>query len=490
MHFAPEAIATIRPQPGPQTAFLRSPADIAIYGGAAGGGKTWALLMEPLRHVHNAGFGAVVFRRTTVQVRNQGGLWDESERLYPLAGAHGLSSLLTWRFPTGASVRFAHLEHDKTVYDWQGSQIPLIGFDELTHFSRKQFWYLVSRNRSTCGVRPYIRATCNPDADSWVAEFIAWWLDPATGLPIPERAGALRWFVRVDDALVWADDLTELYMRHPELPAKSATFVPARLSDNAVLMAADPGYLANLMALPGVERARLLNGNWKIRPAAGLLFRRGWCKIVDAAPAGLRVVRGWDLAGTPKTEHNDPDWTAGVKIGRSEQGLYVVLDQVRIRDTPGEVERLIRNTAGADGAEVEIALPQDPGQAGKAQGLALARTLAGYAVRATPESGDKQTRFRPFSAQAEAGNVHVLRGAWNEAWFAGLEAFPDGRHDDDADATSRAFNTFLERLDSQGFLDLVRQQVQAEKASREDSAARGDPTSECVGPKVGKPPQG
>lgn len=450
----------LAPQPGPQAAFLSSPADIAIYGGAAGGGKTWALLMEPLRHVRNPGFGAVIFRRTTVQVRNEGGLWDESERLYPLVGARGFRSSLEWRFPTGAGVRFAHLEHDKTVYDWQGAQAPLIGFDELTHFSARQFWYLVSRNRSTCGVRPYIRATCNPDADSWVAGFIAWWLDAATGLPAPERAGRLRWFVRVDDALVWADDLSDLHGRYPHLPAKSATFIPARLSDNVALTTADPGYLANLLALPTVERARLLDGNWKVRAAAGLLFRRHWCKIVDASPEGLRLVRGWDLAGTPKTAHNDPDWTCATLIGRSDAGRYYVLDHLRLRDTPGEVERLIRHTAERDGASVEVSLPQDPGQAGKAQSLALIQALEGYAVRATPESGDKATRFGPFSAQCEAGAVCVLRGEWNEAWFAALEAFPEGRHDDDADSTSRAFNTFLAaRLNSEGFLELLRRQA-------------------------------
>jgi predicted phage terminase large subunit-like protein len=445
----------IAPQSGAQSRFLASPADIAIYGGAAGGGKTWALLLEPLRHIHNPAFGAVIFRRTTVQVRHEGGLWDESERLYPLAGGAGLVSQLAWRFPSGASVRFAHLEHDKTVYDWQGAQVPLIGFDELTHFSKKQFWYLVSRNRSTCGVRPYIRATCNPDADSWVAEFIAWWLDPVEGLPIAERAGVLRWFVRRGDALIWADAREALAAAHPGLPPKSATFVPARLADNLALTRADPGYLANLLALPTVERARLLDGNWKIRPAAGLLFRRGWCQVVDTAPAGLRLVRGWDLAGTPKTEHNDPDWTVGVKIGCTPDGRYIVLDHVRLRDTPGEIERLIVNTASADGARVEIALPQDPGQAGKAQALALVRALQGFTVRATIESGDKQTRFGPFSSQAQAGNVSVLRGLWNEAWFCALEAFPEGRHDDDADATSRAYNAFLQSLNSQGLLDLM-----------------------------------
>lgn len=432
----------IRPQPGPQETFLGSSADIAIYGGAAGGGKTWALLMEPLRHIANPGFGAVFFRRSTVQVRNEGGLWDESEKLYPIIGATPREHVLSWEFPAGATVSFAHLEHDKTVLNWQGSQIPLICFDELTHFSQKQFWYMVSRNRSMCGVRPYIRATCNPDADSWVAEFIAWWIDQETGLPIPDRAGVVRWFVRINDALVWADCAADLEAKHPGIPPKSATFIPAKLTDNAALMAADPGYMANLLALPKVERERLLGGNWKIRAAAGLLFKRSWVTVVDAAPSDIRVVRGWDLAGTPKVEGNDPDWTAGTKIGVSRStGRYIVMHHVRERDTPHKIEALISNTASQDGPEVEISLPQDPAQAGKWQAASLIKMLAGYTARATPEGGDKETRFGPFSAQCEAGNVDVLRGAWNEEWFMNLEGFPEAAHDDDADSTSRAFNT-------------------------------------------------
>src|SRR5947209_1730770 len=89
----------IGPQPGPQTAFLASPADIAIYGGAAGGGKSWALLLEPLRHVHVPDFGAVFFRRTGVQIRNEGGLWDESAKLYPHLGGRPREQALEWRFP-------------------------------------------------------------------------------------------------------------------------------------------------------------------------------------------------------------------------------------------------------------------------------------------------------------------------------------------------------------------------------------------------------
>ncbi|MGU3496361.1 phage terminase large subunit [Xanthobacteraceae bacterium A53D] len=442
----------IRPQPGPQTAFLGTAADIGIYGGSAGGGKTWALLMEPLRHVANKAFGAVFFRRTLVQVRNEGGLWDESEKLYPLLGASPRSAPdLCWTFPTGAAVSFAHLEHDKTVLNWQGSQIPLICFDELTHFSEKQFWYMVSRNRSMSGVQPYIRATCNPDADSWVARFIAWWIDPVTGLAISERAGKLRWFVRIGDQIIWGDSPEDLqsYTAPDEngelkpIPPKSVTFIPAKLSDNRALMAADPSYLANLMALPTVERERLLGGNWKIRPAAGLLFQRGWCQVVDAAPAGAKWARGWDLGATPKTESNDPDWTAGTMVGKLPDGRYVVAGHVRDRQSPAGVERLIKNTADADGREVLISLPQDPGQAGKSQVANLTKMLAGFSVRATPESGDKVTRFSAFSAQAEAGNVLVVRGPWNEEWFSALEGFPEAAHDDDADSTSRAFNALL-----------------------------------------------
>ncbi|WP_082342405.1 MULTISPECIES: phage antirepressor N-terminal domain-containing protein [unclassified Shinella] len=123
--------SVVRPQPGPQTNFLASPADIAIYGGSAGGGKTWALLMEPLRHIANSQFGAVFFRRTLVQVRNEGGLWNESEKLYPCLNAKPkVAPDLSWTFPSGSSVSFAHLEHDKTVSNWQGSQIPLICFDD------------------------------------------------------------------------------------------------------------------------------------------------------------------------------------------------------------------------------------------------------------------------------------------------------------------------------------------------------------------------
>lgn len=451
----------LTPQAGPQRKFLASRAHIAIYGGAAGGGKTWALLIQPMRHHQSEDFAAVVFRRTTVQIRNPGGLWDESLRLYAGSGAEPFAAALEWRFPNGAKIKFAHLEHEKTALEWQGAQAPLLCFDELTHFTAAQFWSLTARNRSLGLVRPYIRATCNPDADSWVAELVAWWIDPETGLPIKKRSGQVRWFVRDGDRIQWGDSQRALRRDFKGLQPRSLTFVPALLKNNRALTRADPEYRARLLALPRVERERLLHGNWKIRPAAGLYFNRAWCQVVDAVPAGLVVKRGWDLAATPKTEHNDPDWTVGVKLGRTADGRYFMLDCRRLRGTPAAVERFLANTAAEDGQGVEVALPQDPGQAGKSQAAAFVRALEGFTVRATPESGDKVTRFGPFSAQAEAGNVYVLRAPWNDAWFAALESFPAAAHDDDADATSRAFAAHQTGLASVGFLELARADLAA-----------------------------
>ncbi len=261
----------IRPQPGPQTTFLSSRADIAVIGGSAGGGKSWTLLFDPLRHVRNPGFGGVIFRRTTPQITNEGGLWDEAGDLYPLAGGKGLASL-DYAWPSGANIGFRHLQHESTKCDWQGAQLAYIGFDELTHFTESQFFYMLSRLRTTCGVRPYVRAGTNPDASSWVKRFLAPWVDST--YPDRARSGELRWFVRVKGLLYWARHPDELRAKFPEekVRPKSVTFVRSSIFDNRILLEKDPDYLANLQALPEVERARLLDGDWDAR-REGVVYR-------------------------------------------------------------------------------------------------------------------------------------------------------------------------------------------------------------------------
>lgn len=276
----------ISPQNGFQEEFLSTPADIAIGGGAAGAGKTFVLLLEPLRHLNTVkGFDGIIFRRTTPQITNPGGIWDASGELYRLARGIPKLTVNTWTFPLGNKLKFSHLEQEKNVYDYQGAEIPFIGFDELTHFTKRQFLYMLSRNRSTCGVRPYVRATCNPDPDSWVAEFLEWWIDQDTGFPIPERSGVLRYFIMNQDSFVWGDsyedvvgkaphifNLPEFRDRNPRDLIKSVTFIPGSIYGNKELLEKDPGYLGNLLALPEDEQFRLLQGNWKIRQDGSALF--------------------------------------------------------------------------------------------------------------------------------------------------------------------------------------------------------------------------
>ena len=435
----------IRPQPGPQEAFLASAADIVIYGGAAGGGKTFGLLLEGLRYVDNPGFRATIFRRTTPEIMNEGGIWDTSLPLYASAGAVPMESKHRHEFPSGARVKFSHLEYDKDCEGHQGAQIAFIGFDELTHFTEYQFWYMLSRNRSMCGVRPYIRATTNPNPESFVAALIAWWIDP-DGYPIASRSGVVRWFVRENNAITWADTREELLIDHPERQPediKSLTFIGSQVYDNKILLEKDPGYLGNLKALSLVDRERLLKGNWKIRPCAGTMFRREWFEIVDAVPASRAIVRYWDRAGSEVTADNkNPDWTSGTKISRDRKGVFYIEDVTRFRGSPLTVENGIVNTASQDGKRVEIGIEQDPGQAGKAEAEYQVRNLAGYIVHAFPVNKNKVLRASPYSAQAEAGNIKLLRGAWNAAFITEHENFPppegNGK-DDQVDSTSGGF---------------------------------------------------
>ena len=454
-------IIRLAPQAGPQEMFLATSADICVYGGAAGGGKTFGLLLEPLRHMNNPNFNAVIFRRNYTQVTSPGGLWDSSRKIYSsVKGANSLKTpKLHWTFKKGATVNFAHLNNDDDCEDWQGSQITMIGFDELTHFTEYQFFYMMSRNRTDSGVAPYIRATCNPDADSWVATFIAWWIDQETGYPIPERSGKIRWMIRLNEVINWCESreaAIQLAIENgikrtaAETMPKSVTFIASTLQDNKILMENDPGYLANLQALALVERERLLYGNWKIKAAAGLMFKRVKVNLLPELPTDVIAwARGWDLAATSEDEDGDPAYTAGVLIGKRRNGRYIVADVINKRLSSSEGRDIIKMTARTDRAKygrVVQRLPQDPGQAGKDQAQSFMKLLAGFIVKVIQESGDKVTRAEPFSAQwlglpgMDKGNVDVLEAPWNEEYFNQLESFPESKFKDMVDGSSSAFN--------------------------------------------------
>lgn len=439
----------LAPQAGPQTQFMASSADIIIYGGAAGGGKTYALLLEALRHKDVKSFGAVIFRHNYNQITAEGGLWDASQKIFnQVPDAHSRKSpKLHWRFDGGAKLSFAHIERDEDLKSWQGTEIAYIGFDELTHFTKHQFLYMLSRNRTTCGIRPYVRATCNPDSDSWVAEFISWWIDQETGYAIPEQSGQIRWMVVLNDIIYWGDTPEELAKKYEVNveDCKSVTFIASRLEDNKILMESDPGYLANLKAMTEVDMERLLRGNWKIKAAAGSFFKRSQVgEILTEVPKDLvAVCRGWDLAATDKDEDDEAAFTAGVLMGRRENGRFVIIDVINRQLKAGDVRSTVLVTAKMDHAKYAWCrqrLPQDPGQAGKDQKASYMEMLAGFDVHMIPESGDKATRAEPMAAQWQHGMFDLVAGEWNEAYLNQLESFPDSKWKDMVDASSSAFN--------------------------------------------------
>lgn len=183
----------------------------------------------------------------------------------------------------------------------------------------------------------------------------------------------------------------------------------------------------------------------------GAMFQEDWFEVVDAAPAGgTEWVRGWDLAATTVKESKSgrPAYTAGVKM-KAVNGIFYIGHSIRFRKSPNNVRLAVKNIASQDEDGVIVDLPQDPGQAGKAQVKDFVSLLAGYNVRYSTESGDKVLRAEPFSAQCEAGNVKLVRGDWNAEYIEDITFFPNG-FKDLADASCRAFTRVVKMKDNRG----------------------------------------
>ena len=233
-----ESNVIFAPNEGPQTEFLASPERDVLYGGAAGGGKSYAMLVDPLRFCHRSAHRALILRRSMPELRE---LIDKSRELYPRAfpGCKFREVEKIWNFPSGAKVEFGFLERDADVYRYQGQSYSWIGFDEITHLPTEFGWnYLASRLRTTDSkIDPYLRCTANPGGVGahWVKKR---YVDPCE----PGQS------FKGDDGL-------------------TRRFIPARLDDNPYL-AQDGRYEEMLKALPPVQRRQLLEGNWEITEGA------------------------------------------------------------------------------------------------------------------------------------------------------------------------------------------------------------------------------
>jgi predicted phage terminase large subunit-like protein len=429
---------TWRPIEGPQTRFLRSGAFEVLYGGAAGGGKSDGLLAKAVRFIHFPSYRGIIFRRTYPDLKKS--LIDRSLELYPQSGATYNASDRAWTWPTGAKVWLAALDRDRDVRKYQGPSFQFVGFDELTQFTRYQYVYMISRLRSARGVPRRLRGTTNPGSEGhdWVLERFAPWLYPPDYDKYQgQRAlpGELLYFRKKPGGE------GEEYCDKEDRGSRSRTFIPASVKDNPYYAGTD--YEDNLDLLDRVEREQLKHGNWLVRVGAGALFQRSWFEIRDTRPADVVArVRYWDRAATKK---KTSDWTAGVLLSKTREGLYFIEDIVRFQGRPREVEQTIRQTAILDLERygtvspytVSLFIEHDPAQAGKFEAEYYTTEFAAFGLQAIPPQGDKVTRARVCSVQAEAQNVKLIRGPWNEDFLIEAQDFPEG-HDDQIDGWSGA----------------------------------------------------
>lgn len=450
----------LKAQAGPQEEFLKCSADICFYGGGAGGGKTYGLLLMPVHHLKLSEFTCVIFRRELEQHKQGGGVWDESQSIYSLLSKEkyepiSLDSKLVWKFKNKNKIKFSALKEEKTKYKYQGAQIPLILFDELTHFTKSQFFYMISRNRTggCVGIKPYIRATCNPDCDSWVKDFIEWWIDEE-GYIIPERCNVIRFFITDGENIIWADTKEELLEKDPECEPLSFTFIEASVFDNKKLLENDPSYLAKLKNLSYIDKMQLLYRNWKIRATKGTIFLKENFNYIDYEPNILTIVsvcRYWDRAGGKKPKKNQKtDYTSGTLIAKDNLGKTYILDQIRGKYKSKDLTSLIKSTAKKDLEKYQhkyfVGLSQDPASAGIHEIDALITALYGFCVKTFRETGDKITRANPFAIQFQSDNVFILKADWNKDYKEELESFPEGAYDDQVDSSAMGFNALAKMV--------------------------------------------
>lgn len=381
-----------------------------LFGGAAGGGKTSALLMGALQFVEVPGYSALLFRRTYKDLNLPDAIMDRAHQWLQGTDARWKGDDYVYIFPSSAKLTFGYMKNDMDRYRYQGAKFEFIGFDELTQFSEIQYRYLFSRNRRNEGVTTPLRmrGASNPGGvgHDWVKR---------------------RFLI--------------------EGPKYGRVFIPAKLDDNPSLDR--EAYRESLMQLDLVTRAQLLRGDWDASHG-GSIFKREWFQVVREMPARCRKARYWDLAATqPRLIGRDPDWTAGVLLGELN-GVFYVADVVRDQLRPAEVEKLVRQTADLDGPDVQVYMEMEPGSSGVSLIDHYRRNvLLGYAFRGHKTTGSKELRANPLSASAEAGNVKIVGarqvgtqwvgGGWIRDFLEELEAFPYGSHDDQVDAASGCF---------------------------------------------------
>jgi len=404
-----------------QTAGLLARNLEALYGGAAGGGKSDWLLMGALQNVDVRNYRAILFRKTFTDLVLPDSLMDRARQWLSGTDAVWVGDEHCWHWPqTNATVGFGYLATDADVYRYQSSQFQFIGLDELTQFTEWQFRYMFSRlRRPRCPEhKQEFSKTCSTCHDYF----------GLSKIPLKMRGASNPGGIGHD------------WVKHRfiiEGPSQDRIFIPANIKDNPFLDEVE--YTNSLMQLDPVTRRQLLDGDWSARSLGGM-FRREKFKLNQTLPRFTAEVRYWDLAATAVKLGKDPDYTVGVRMGITAEGLIGITDVRRMRGTPFEVEKFIRATAETDTADIPIVMEQESGASGVNTIDHYAReVLRGFKFIGYRPTGKKEVRAGPFASYAEAGYVTLKPGDWTFDYLDELEAFPDGSHDDQVDASSGAF---------------------------------------------------
>jgi len=422
-----------------QLAFLMYTGQEALYGGAAGGGKSDALLMAALQYTDVPGYSALLLRRTYPELAKSDGLIPRSIEWLNGKGPDWHETKKLWQFPSGARLEFGHLMRTNDMYRYQSAEYNFIGFDELTTFEEDQYRYMFSRLRrlESSDVPLRMRAGSNPGGigHDWVSQ---------------------RFLV--------------------EGPASGRLFIPANLDDNPFLD--KESYEHSLNELDPTTRRQLRYGDWNAR-RRGAMFQRSWFPIVAEPPEKVdRRIRFWDLASTePGRRNKNPDWTVGALVSLWN-GVWYIEDIVRLQQSPGKVEAMVSKVAKQDGM-TSIRMEQEPGASGVAVIDSYAtRVLVGHDFKGVPMRGDKLIRAKPLASAAELGKVRLVSAPWNNTFVDELESVP-GNHDDQMDAVSAAMSVIRP---STGFYDFHQgtesvmadlELLEAERRERQIGQVRG-----------------
>lgn len=456
-----------------QWELLNSTATIVVYGGSMGGGKTYTGLLKHLVHVDNPHYRGVVIRKTSATLMKSGMIFDEARGIFKAFEPKVKIGYKAQKFvfPSGAEVSFTHLATDDDAEAMRGAQWSFAMCDEATELQEAHVLRVLSRIRSKAGIASQLVLTCNPSPSSFLRDWIDWWLIPKgqlhAGRVDPEKDCKIRWFLRINNQMLWGDSKEELIERHgdPSLPVDhdlqvkpiSMQLIGASIYDNPKLIAGNPQYLANLLSLKEIAKERDLWGNWDIREEAAGYWKREWCEELMSPPPiseFTKIVRAYDFAGTlPSDASPKTDYFASVKMGKLKNGEYVILDVTRTKIRYGDWPAHILENARRDGAKVEVIFPIDPNAASQGATKELIKLCATGCGRITTTRAliNKLDRFRPFSTMSQNGFVKIVKGCSHDLWnktennneffYSELEGFDGGRkgHDDCADCCSDAF---------------------------------------------------